>query len=358
MSRNSAALRSPRNSSFADALESMTKPPEVIGMSHEERLGQAADPRWSTAALRKAVSRLQSKSNTVGNPTSAPSRDPRRDTELSAGDATLSYERALRLLARVDLDSDDLELTTAPGTDLTSPDSQKFTRRATRRRLSSAADHRPSAAKNKSGAPLSNEQSRKNELRDSSPLSENRSRSTKPRKTNTSRAVRAAGYIEEKADPSSNGSASNVNPTAGKSSEDNPRAATTSAKRGRQSLQIDPVSQTSLAKLSATQQRRTVVSLRLSDDELEQLRLRADESGINVSAYVRSCVMEAENLRSQVRHVMAEVRALGAASLIQRQALPLIAQSEEIKKAGWMQSLRRAASRLYLVPFGAFRRKA
>ena len=55
--------------------------------------------------------------------------------------------------------------------------------------------------------------------------------------------------------------------------------------------------------------RHAVVSIRLNDSEIERLRLRAAESGISVSAYMRSCVLEAEHLRAQVKQALAEMRA-------------------------------------------------
>lgn len=59
----------------------------------------------------------------------------------------------------------------------------------------------------------------------------------------------------------------------------------------------------------ALAQRQSIVSIRLNTIEAEQLRQRAAESGISVSAYMRSCVLEAEHLRSQVKQALAELRA-------------------------------------------------
>jgi len=63
--------------------------------------------------------------------------------------------------------------------------------------------------------------------------------------------------------------------------------------------------------------RHAVVSIRLNDAEIERLRLRAAESGISVSGYMRSCVLDAEHLRAQVKQALAEMRAS-----IQPTALP------------------------------------
>lgn len=58
----------------------------------------------------------------------------------------------------------------------------------------------------------------------------------------------------------------------------------------------------------ALDHRRVIVSVRLSEEESAQLRQRAAESGISVSAYMRSCVLEADHLRTQVRQVLAQMR--------------------------------------------------
>jgi predicted DNA binding CopG/RHH family protein len=55
--------------------------------------------------------------------------------------------------------------------------------------------------------------------------------------------------------------------------------------------------------------RNAVVSIRLNDAEVDRLRQRAAESGISVSAYMRSCVLDAEHLRTQVKQALAEMRA-------------------------------------------------
>jgi hypothetical protein len=59
-------------------------------------------------------------------------------------------------------------------------------------------------------------------------------------------------------------------------------------------------------------QRRTIVSVRLTEREFACLRDRAEESGISVSAYMRSCVVDADQLRAQVKRALAEMRSLSA----------------------------------------------
>ncbi len=51
------------------------------------------------------------------------------------------------------------------------------------------------------------------------------------------------------------------------------------------------------------------ITIRLSEAECIQLRARAAESGLTVSAYLRSCTFEAESLRAQVKEALAQLRA-------------------------------------------------
>jgi hypothetical protein len=51
------------------------------------------------------------------------------------------------------------------------------------------------------------------------------------------------------------------------------------------------------------------VTIRLSDAENAQLRTRAAEAGLTISAYVRSCTFEAEILRAKVKEALAQLRA-------------------------------------------------
>jgi predicted DNA binding CopG/RHH family protein len=57
------------------------------------------------------------------------------------------------------------------------------------------------------------------------------------------------------------------------------------------------------------------ITIRMSAAECAQLRQRAVEAGMTVSAYLRSCTFEAEALRAQVKEVMAELRAEAAEKL-------------------------------------------
>ena len=53
------------------------------------------------------------------------------------------------------------------------------------------------------------------------------------------------------------------------------------------------------------------LTVRMSGAECAQVHARAAEAGMTVSAYLRSCVFEAENLRTQVKQALAEMRAAG-----------------------------------------------
>jgi predicted DNA binding CopG/RHH family protein len=51
------------------------------------------------------------------------------------------------------------------------------------------------------------------------------------------------------------------------------------------------------------------ITIRMSEAECAQLRKRAAEAGLTISAYLRSCTFEAEALRAQVKQALAELRA-------------------------------------------------
>jgi hypothetical protein len=59
--------------------------------------------------------------------------------------------------------------------------------------------------------------------------------------------------------------------------------------------------------------KRTSITIRLSKAECAQLRTRAAEAGLTVSAYLRSCTIEAEALRAQVKEALAGLRSATAA---------------------------------------------
>lgn len=355
MTRNAAAFRSPLDS-FVDALESIATPSSPITVKDEKRHSTSADQRWNQVMLRNAVRSLQSETADGASRERTSSRALQRGKEAPASESTLSYERALRLLARVDLDPADLELTANSALDNSNPVSAEPRKPAVKARRSVAADDLSNPINREVLIQPSNDRLNQDGLRDSSPRSAEPDRSTKHKNARAGRTAPTATHPGKAARPSSKKSVSNADTQASKKNQENKRVSVIAARKSGESVRIESTHRASLARLNTPQQRRTVVSLRLTDEELEQLRLRAEESGINVSAYVRSCVMEAENLRSQVRHVMAEIRALGAASLIQRHALPPTTRQKANNKESWMQSLRKTASRLGPLPFGLFRR--
>ncbi len=67
------------------------------------------------------------------------------------------------------------------------------------------------------------------------------------------------------------------------------------------------------------------ITIRLSKAECAQLHKRADEAGLTVSAYLRSCTFEAESLRTLVKDTLAQLRSakeVQPASAAQRRFWP------------------------------------
>src|ERR1019366_1489570 len=50
------------------------------------------------------------------------------------------------------------------------------------------------------------------------------------------------------------------------------------------------------------------ITIRLSRAECDQLHLRAAEAGMTISAYLRSCTLEAETLRTLVKETLGNLR--------------------------------------------------
>ena len=55
------------------------------------------------------------------------------------------------------------------------------------------------------------------------------------------------------------------------------------------------------------------ITVRMSAAECAQVHARAAEAGMTTSAYLRSCVFDAESLRAQVKEALAELRSTGMA---------------------------------------------
>ena len=64
--------------------------------------------------------------------------------------------------------------------------------------------------------------------------------------------------------------------------------------------------------MSGRERKCASVTIRMSRAECEQLRERAAEAGLTISAYLRSCTFEAEALRAQVKQALAELRSSNA----------------------------------------------
>ncbi|MGH9599812.1 MAG: plasmid mobilization protein [Terracidiphilus sp.] len=56
------------------------------------------------------------------------------------------------------------------------------------------------------------------------------------------------------------------------------------------------------------------ITIRLSQAEGAQLRHRAADAGLTISAYLRSCTFEAESLRAQVKEALAQLRSTPVAA--------------------------------------------
>jgi predicted DNA binding CopG/RHH family protein len=75
------------------------------------------------------------------------------------------------------------------------------------------------------------------------------------------------------------------------------------------------------------------ITIRMSKAECEQLKRRAADAGLSMSAYLRSCTFEAEALRAQVKEALAELRKANA----ENQGAPDKIRSSRF---GWLRRLR------------------
>lgn len=87
------------------------------------------------------------------------------------------------------------------------------------------------------------------------------------------------------------------------------------------------------------------ITIRMSQAECGQLRERAAEAGMTISAYLRSCTFEVETLRAQVKEALAELRRAPAAQApvvptAEMQAA-ITAQGAEPTRGQWLGWLRR-----------------
>jgi hypothetical protein len=76
------------------------------------------------------------------------------------------------------------------------------------------------------------------------------------------------------------------------------------------------------------------ITIRMSEAECTQLKQRAAEAGMSISAYLRSCTFEAEALRGQVKEALAQLRAAASAS-----EKPAVAPVQPHKKRDWLSRI-------------------
>lgn len=78
------------------------------------------------------------------------------------------------------------------------------------------------------------------------------------------------------------------------------------------------------------------VTIRLSQGECAQLKARAAEAGMTISAYMRSCTFEAEALRAQVKEALAALRAGGSDGRMPEKAAEELA---DVRRRWWARIL-------------------
>jgi predicted DNA binding CopG/RHH family protein len=78
------------------------------------------------------------------------------------------------------------------------------------------------------------------------------------------------------------------------------------------------------------------ITIRVSKAECAQLRARAAEAGLTISAYLRSCTLEAESLRAQVKDTLAQLRSEGPTELTPRETQP----DPALARGSWIGRLR------------------
>ena len=79
------------------------------------------------------------------------------------------------------------------------------------------------------------------------------------------------------------------------------------SRAGAASCMLDPGSRVEAT--GQAQRKRSSVTIRMTQAECDQLQRRASAAGLTVSAYLRSCIFEAEALRAQVKEALAQFNA-------------------------------------------------
>ncbi len=132
-----------------------------------------------------------------------------------------------------------------------------------------------------------------------------------------------------------------------------------SARTQSESVALRRGRRTALAQLeSGLDRKRSILSVRVTDGELTLLKSRAEECGVSVSSYMRSCVLEAEHLRSQVKQALAEMRTAAHAQDHTRDSMSLTDGAGRVRQigSGWRHFLVRSTS-FFFGPWFAARRK-
>ena len=89
---------------------------------------------------------------------------------------------------------------------------------------------------------------------------------------------------------------------------------------------------------TARNRKQASITIRLSQEECAQLKHRAAEAGLTVSAYMRSCTFEAEALRAQVKEALAQLRTPPA--MAEDRSLTSAPAQPAGATAGWLTRLR------------------
>lgn len=100
----------------------------------------------------------------------------------------------------------------------------------------------------------------------------------------------------------------------------------------------DYVSEPAAAACSMRTLKEASITIRMSKAECAQLRKRAAEAGLTVSAYMRSCTFEAESLRAMVKEALAQLRSAADAAKPAGKILP---RSSPLGKLAHFFSLQR-----------------
>jgi hypothetical protein len=386
MNRNATA-QGAAEESFAGLLEHLTR------NSRTETPDPEFETKYTPRDANLASGSVAASAARTGTRTLAPM------TEIKApmDDAPLSYESALRRHARyrpsldeVDLPTADLRKAVAPGkecptTEPVSKRRREVLRDGKTRNAAPVREALPSAGATKNSAlsrvkaqtkssPRSKEQLKKSpqdlarhgaNARSSSPQTSTSSSPAKPRsesaearagKTRSSSGRKARPEILHELLPSAFPHAT-ILPIetktvalerASKAGEDrSPAKVSLLGQPDRYDLRLDPLDQ-----------KRSTVSVRLTEVEFLRLKERAGESGISVSAYMRSCILDADQLRSQVKHALAEMRSLATrpdSNLYP--ALPSPERNDPAHRSDWFRGVMRYAAFL-LSPIFPFRRSA